>query len=175
MADMNLLNQILAEILVCACTVLDTGLCDEPGSRCGCPCRAFVTAGPPVWDLEACCSDGQLAVYVKDLYPFGNFPGRTSTAEICTPSLAANVSVQLLRCWPANIKEDGSAPSAAEIQAATNDVYRDLYLLTWGLLCCLKTGSRKRKFSLTGSRVVGPQGGCVGVEVDFAIELLDII
>ena len=111
MADMNLLNQILAEILTCACDILDQGLCDQEGSRCGCPCRAFVTAGTPVWDIEACCSDGQLAVYVRDIFPFGNFPSRGNTADICTPSLAANVTVQLLRCWP-GMKEDGSAPTA---------------------------------------------------------------
>lgn len=161
-------------MLVCACSILETGLCDEPGSNCGCPCRAFVTAGPPVWDLEACCSDGQLAVYVKDIYPFSNFPSRGGDANICTPSLAANVSVQLLRCWPANIGEEGNAPTGPQIQAASDDIYRDLYLLTWGLICCLKMAARKRKFVLNGSRIVGPTGGCIAAEVDLVIELLDI-
>lgn len=174
MADINLLNQILAEILVCACDILDQGLCDGEASNCGCPCRAFVTAGQPVWDLEACCGDGQLAVYVKDLYPVSNFPSRGSDPNICTPLLAANVGIQLLRCWPATIGEDGSAPTGPQINAASVDVYRDMYLLTWGLICCLKTNARKRKFVLNNSRVVGPQGGCVGVEVDITVEVLDV-
>lgn len=173
MADMNLLNLILAEVLTCACEILDDGLCGEPGSKCGCPCRAFVTAGPPVWDLEACCSDGQLAVWAEDLYPFANFPARDGNVTLCSPSLAANVKVQLLRCWPANIKDDGSAPSGLEIQQASDQAYRDQYLLTWGLICCLMQLGRKRKFVLNGSRIVGPQGGCIGVEVSFAIELLE--
>ncbi len=174
MADMNLLNEILAEVLNCACESLDEGLADETGSACGCPCRAFVTAGAPVWDLEACCSDGQLAVYVKDIYPFSNFPNRGGQAEICSPTLAATVSVQLLRCWPATLEEDGRAPTAAQIQAASNDIYRDLFLLTWGLVCCMKIIARKRKYVLNGGRILGPQGGCVGAEVDFVIELLDV-
>lgn len=173
MANMNLLNEILNEILVCACDVLDQGLADESGSNCGCPCRTFVTVGSPVWDLEACCTDGQLAVYAKDIYPFSNFPSRASNAEICSPSLAANVTVQLLRCWP-TMDEDGTAPTSTQIQNASAAIYRDQYLLTWGLICCLASAGRKRKFSLAGSRITGPQGGCAGVEVDFAIELLPV-
>jgi hypothetical protein len=174
MANLNLLNEILAEILVCACEVLDQGLCDEEGSRCGCPCRAFVTAGKPVWDLEACCSDGQLAVWVEDIYPFGNFPNRASDINLCSNPLAANVKVQLLRCWPAVVRDDGSAPTGPEIQAASNDIYRDLYLLTWGLVCCLKQHARQRKFVLNGSNIVGPDGGCVGAEISFTVELIDV-
>lgn len=173
MADMNQLNQILAEILVCACDVLDNGLADSGAGSCGCPCRSFITAGTPVWDVEACCSGGQLAVYVRDIYPFSNFPSRSTDANICSPSLAANVTVQLLRCWP-TMTEDGSAPTGPQIQTASNDIYRDLYLLTWGLVCCLKIHGRKRKFALTSSKIVGPQGGCVGAEVEFAVELLDV-
>lgn len=175
MADMNLLNQILNEVLVCACNVLETGLCDDIPSRCGCPCRAFVTAGPPVWDIEACCSDGQLAVWVEDIYPFGNFPSRAADTNFCSQPLAANVKVQLLRCWPANIGDDGRAPTATEIQQASEDIYRDLYLLTWGLICCLKAAARKRKFVLHGSKIVGPQGGCVGAEVSFVVEIIDAV
>lgn len=173
MADMGILNQILNEILVCACNVLDHGLADAAAGKCGCPCRAFVTAGTPVWDAESCCSDGQLAVFVRDVYPFINFPSRGNDANICSPSLAANITVQLLRCWP-SMGEDGSAPTSPQIQTASNDIYRDLYLLTWGLVCCLKQHGRSRKFALTSSRIAGPQGGCVGAEVEFVVELLDV-
>lgn len=175
MADMNLLNQILAETLVCVCNVLDEGLCDGEPSSCGCPCRAFVTAGPPVPDIEACCGDGQLAVWADDIYPFNNFPSRSSDPNICSQPLAANIKVQLLRCWPANMKEDGSAPTGPEIQAASDTIYRDLYLLSWGLICCLKVNARKRKFVFNSGRIVPPNGGCVGAEVSFTVELLDII
>lgn len=174
MADLNLLNQTLAEVLVCACNILSDGLCDEDGSNCGCPCRAFVSAGPPVWDLEACCSDGQLSVHATDIFPFQNFPARQGTVNVCQNNLAATVVVTLLRCWPANVNDDGSAPNAAEIQAASEAIYRDLYLLTWGLLCCLQVSARKRKFLLSSGRILPPNGGCVGAEVTFSIELFDV-
>jgi len=174
MQDLNLLNLILNEILVCSCEVLSQGLCDEVGSPCNCPCRAFVTAGPPVWDLESCCSDGQLSVHATDLYPFTNFPSRQGSVNVCQNNLAANVVVTLLRCWPANVKDNGSAPTAAEIQKASEVIYRDQYLLTWGLICCLKQHARNRKFLLSGSRILPPQGGCVGVEVTFSVEIFDV-
>lgn len=172
MADSNLLNLILAEILVCSCEILQAG-CGEPGSPCGCPCRTFVSAGPPVADLVSCCNGGQLSIYARDLFPFSNFPSRGGDVNICTPSLAANVTVQLLRCWP-TMKEDGSAPSAAELQAASEGIYRDQYLLTWGLICCLKVAARKRKFVLNGSRIGNPQGGCVSIDVDLTIEIFEV-
>lgn len=134
-----------------------------------------MTAGKPVWDLVSCCDSGQLAVYLNgDLYPFSNFPSRSNDVTVCSPSLAAIVTVQLLRCWPATMNEDGSAPNINQIQSASSDVYRDQYLLTSGLVCCLKAGNRKRNLSLNGSRVVGPTDGCVGVEVDLIIEITDI-
>jgi hypothetical protein len=72
------------------------------------------------------------------------------------------------------MKEDGSSPSGPEINAASITLYRDLYLLTWGLVCCLKVNARRRKFALTSAKPVGPQGGCAGVEVEFAVELLEV-
>lgn len=170
MADFNLLNEILNTILVCSCNLLEFGHCNEGPSKCGCPCRAFLSAGPPAWDD---CCNSQLAVYARDLYPFSNFPSRSSSPSICTPSLAANVTVQLVRCWPV-IKEDGAVPTVTELQAASTDIYRDQYLLTEGLICCLKTGNRKRQFVLNGSRIVGPQGGCVAIEVDLSIEIFSL-
>ena len=175
MANLALLNQVLSEILLCSCDILDSGLADESGSRCGCPCRTFITAGKPVWDLASCCSDGQLSVFLNgDIYPFSNFPTRAADANICSPTLAANVTVQLLRCWPATMKEDGQAPTGPEIQAASDDIHRDLYLLTSGLVCCLKVNARRRKFILNGGRIVGPQDGCVGAEVSLILEIMNI-
>lgn len=167
MADLNF---TLAEILTCACSILDTGSCKGTLSKCKCPCRAFVTVGPPVWDLISCC-DGQLAVWSEEIFPFTRFPSRGGDVTICTPSLAATVKVQLLRCWSANIKEDGSAPSAAQIQVASDDIYRDQELLTNGLVCCLKAMGRNRLSLLNGSRIIGPQGGCVGVEISLTVQI----
>lgn len=175
MASVDLLNDILLEVLNCACTILESGICDDltTASICGCPCRTFISAGPPVADLEACCSDGQLAVYVDRIYAFGNFPSQAAGFSPCSVPLAADIVVQLLRCFPV-IHDDGSAPSHIELQNASEAIYRDLWLLTNGLLCCLAVPGRKRKFTFQNSRIIPPLGGCVGIEFRFSIELFSL-
>lgn len=163
------LNDLLTEILACACETLNAGESD-----CECPCRVFVTAGLPVWDSEACCSDGQLTAHIERIYTFGNFPAQTVGVNLCQTPLAVDIAVTLLRCFP-TVKEDGRAPSASEIEAASLSVYRDMYLLTNGLLCCLAQQGRRRKFVFRGVRVVGPQGGCIGTEYLLTVEIADPI
>lgn len=173
MANMELVNDILEEVLVCACNVLNQGFCNEPGSQCGCPCRLFVSAGPPVQDIEACCSDGQLTVHLDRIFPHGNFPAQEGGALICQVPLAADIVVTLYRCFP-TMKDDGSAPTGPELDRASKDIHRDLYLLTVGVLCCLLGGGRRRKFTFAGSRIIPPQGGCIGAELRFSIELQEL-
>lgn len=163
------LNDLLTEVLACACETLNAGESD-----CECPCRLFVVAGPPVWDLEACCSDGQLSANIERIYTFGNFPVQATGVNLCQAPLAVDIAVTLLRCFP-TIKDDGSSPSSTEIESASQAVYRDMYLLVNGLLCCLQRQGRRRKFIFRGARVVGPQGGCIGTELTFTIEISDPI
>lgn len=163
------LNDLLDEILACACNTLNEGFSD-----CACPCRLFISAGPPVWDVEACCSDGQLTANIERIYTFGNFPVQASGVNLCQTPLAVDVNVTLLRCFP-TLKDDGNAPSSAELQLASEAVYRDMYLLTNGLLCCLSRTGKRRNFVFRQARVVGPQGGCVGTEFLFTVEIADPI
>lgn len=169
----QLLNELLEEILVCACNALNVGICDEPGSTCGCPCRMFVSAGPPAQDIEACCDTGQLTVHLDRIFQHDNFPGQASGPVLCQVPLAADVVVTLYRCFPA-MREDGSAPTGPEIDVASKDIHRDLYLLTIATICCLMTPGRKRKFTFNGSRIIPPSGGCIGAELRFSIELQEV-
>lgn len=165
------LNDILTDVLNCACTALESGVClDGDASPCGCPCRRFISTGPPAWDQEACCSDGQLTAYVERIYPYKLFPSQTGEPSVCSTELAVDVVVTLLRCYPAVLKEDGSSPTASEINAASEAVNRDLLLLTKAVICCL-SGKRSRLFIFTGGRTIGPDGGCVGVEARFTLQV----
>src|SRR3990172_8667826 len=98
----DLLTQFLNEILACACDCLNA-----LGS-CPCPCRNFISAGPPVWDLEACCTDGQLTVHIDRLFAYDNFPAENGKALTCGAPIAAEVVVTLLRCFP-GLNDDGTA------------------------------------------------------------------
>lgn len=174
MPGFNLLNDILQETLVCACNILMSGLCDQPASNCGCPCRLFISAGPPVWDNAACCSDGQLTVHAENVRQFSNFPAGAQGANFgCQVPLMADIVVTLLRCFP-NLNDDGSAPTGPVLNAASEQAYYDLLMLTSGLICCLQEPARQRKFTFNGARIAGPQGGCIGVEIRFSVELFSL-
>lgn len=173
MANLDLLNDVLEEVLICACNALNLGFCDEPGSQCGCPCRMFVSAGPPVQDIEACCDDGQLTVHLDRIYQHDNFPAQAGGPVLCQVPLAAEIVVTLYRCFPV-MNEDGSAPTGPTLDRASKDIHRDLYLLTIAVLCCLMGNGRKRKFTFNGSRIIPPNGGCVGAELRFSIELQEL-
>lgn len=168
--NLNLLNDLLNELLVCACDSLESGVCPGQEADCGCPCRMFISVGPPVWDSEACCGQGQLTAHVDRVYPVGNFPSQNNQVNLCQTPLAADVVITLLRCYP-TMDEHGTVPTHLELQAAGESLNRDLFILTTGLLCCLSAKKRMQKFVFLGAREVGPQGGCAGIELRFTIEL----
>lgn len=163
----DLLNQLMTQLLACSCDCLN-----ERGS-CPCPCRIFISAGPPVWDLEACCTDGQLSIHVERLYVHGNFPAEQGLVNTCVAPLAADLNITLLRCFPAVVKDNGAAPTATEIQAASEPLYQDMYVLTRCIICNLSSRGRYQKSIFRGSRILPPNGGCSGVEIRLTIELPD--
>ena len=162
----DLLTDLQNQLLACACD------CLNQRSSCPCPCRTFISAGPPVWDLEACCSDGQLTIHTDRLYVHGNFPSEQGLVNVCVAPLAAEMTITLLRCFP-SVKDDGRAPTHDELGAASERIYEDLYVLTRCIICNLSSRGRSQKSVFRGSRIVGPNGGCVGVELKFVIELPD--
>ena len=162
----DLLTVFLNQILACACDCLNTF------GSCPCPCRIFISAGAPVWDNEACCTDGQLTVHVERLYIHGNFPAELGQVNTCQSPLAAEITVTLLRCFP-SVRDDGSAPTADEIGSASELIYQDMYALTGCIICNLATRGRMQKSVFRGSRILPPSGGCIGVELRFVSELSD--
>lgn len=162
----NLITDFLNQTLACACECLNTF------GSCPCPCRNFISAGPPVWDMEACCSDGQLTVHVDRLFVYNNFPAESGVVNQCVMPLAGEVVVTLLRCFP-GLRDDGSAPTADEIGAASELIYRDLWVLTNCIICNLSSRGRNQLSVFRGSRILPPNGGCVGAEVRFVITLPD--
>lgn len=162
----DLLTILLNQILGCACECLNA-----LGS-CPCPCRNFISAGPPVWDQEGCCSDGQLTVHIDRLFAFDNFPAEQGRVNTCQTSLAAEVVVTLLRCFP-SMHDDGSAPTGDEIGTASEAIYQDLYVLTNCIICNLATRGRQFLAVYRGSKILPAQGGCIGAEIRFTISLPD--
>jgi len=125
-----------------------------------------------VRDLEACCSDGQLTVHVERLFVHGNFPSELGTVNVCMAPLAAELVITLFRCFP-SVKDDGSAPTADELGAASEKIYQDLYVLTRCIICNLASRAKLQQSVFRGARILEPEGGCIGLELRFVTQLPD--
>lgn len=158
------LTVLFDSILACACSSLDEF------STCLCPCRKYVSAGPPVWDN--CCPDGQLTVHLERLYVAGNFPGANGQSIVCSNPLAAEINVTLIRCHP-TVDDNGNPPSLTVLDNAANQIHTDLYVMLNALICCLAATAKRQPFTILSARILGPSGGCVGAEIRLAVQIQD--
>lgn len=151
------------ELLDCVCDALASD------ATCGCPCRVYVSAGPPAWDD---CCEGQLTAWVENIFYHENFPNRQSTPAICGSMLAGDLVIQLLRCVP-TVGDDGSVPPGPTLDNSARLIYQDMYIALNALTCCLSEARRNREYIIRDTRVVGPQGGCAGFEIRVTVQLHD--
>lgn len=175
------LHTLAQTVLGCVCAALDQAAAEVEGQP-GCPtCRRCVVPGAVAFDecLDPCGGDegGQLTVSVPRMWPTSHFPATDTQVrgvKGCTPppTTAAELVVTLLRCAPMP-DERGCPPSCEELEAAARIVHVDQVTVYNALLCCLPAtgGRRGRRFVLGASRIVGPEGGCVGVEQRVTVAL----
>lgn len=164
----------LAEVvLACLCAELNATAHVVDGQP-GCPERACVVPGVAAWDdCDGSCQGlgncGQLTVNVARIYPTSNFPAADNTVlglRGCTPptTTAAEFVITLLRCTP-TLDDQGCPPSCEAMAASAKVLYTDMAIVSNALVCRLPgTGPRGRRFVLGQSKILGPDGGCVGVE-----------
>ncbi|MCC9686860.1 hypothetical protein [Streptomyces sp. MNU103] len=179
----------LAEgVLGCVCAALDAAAADGVDGALGCPCRACVVPGLPAWDgcdvLDGGCEGGphgQLTVNVRQVFPSSpdRFPALDTSVQGvrgCAPPHATGVElvVTLLRCAPV-MDESGCPPSCEELTEAARAVHVDAATVYSALYCCLPGLSpnprRPRRFVLGPLQIVGPAGGCVGLEQRVTVAL----
>lgn len=159
----DLLYLTADEILSCVCEALSLE------SVCGCPCRIYVSAGPPAWDD---CCEGQLTAWIENIFYHENFPARQTTPAICGSMLGGDLVIQLLRCAP-TVADDGSPPPGPVLDESARLLYQDMYIALNAATCCLAEARRHREYLIRDTRVIGPQGGCVGFELRLTIQLHD--
>lgn len=172
-------HDLTEAVLGCVCAALQTTAEEVPGQP-GCPERACVVPGTVAWDwcddpcgtgsnVDAC---GQLSVNVVRVWPAtARFPDEDRTVQgfrgcLPPPVTAVEIAVTLLRCAP-TIDEEGCPPSCEELDAAARVTHVDAVTVYNALYCCLpgtSTRRRGRQFVMGQQRLIGPQGGCVGVE-----------
>ncbi|MFI2300176.1 hypothetical protein ACH5AL_15235 [Actinacidiphila glaucinigra] len=178
------IHDLAESVLACVCAALETTAAEVDGQP-GCPdCAACLVPDSPAWDrCDDPCSEtatgGQLSVNVARIYPSTEFP--TEDRQVrglrgCTPPpvTAVELVITLLRCAPVP-SENGCPPTCDELAAAARILHVDQVTVYNAMLCCLPgtdpTRRRGRKFVLGAQRVVGPEGGCVGIEQRVTVAL----
>jgi hypothetical protein len=170
-----------SSLLSCVCAGLSRLPTEVPGLD-GCPCRSCVVPGTPAADncgegcerLPAGEFPGQLTVNVVRIYSSDrqNFPREVQTVrdlKDCPPpqTTAVELNITLYRCVPGSTNE-GCPPTCEALSASAMQVHADLLAIQRAVLCCYAgtdtTRPRGRRYVLGASRVVGPQGDCVGIE-----------
>lgn len=150
----------------------------------GTPDRSCVVAGQIAWDD---CECGQLIVSIGRNFFSSNFPTEGNTppappgnARGCGPPLlVAEFIVSILRCAPSG-GEGPAPPACSELDTAAQSAVHDAWAVRWGVHCCLKSwaGSNDQEvsiadFILRGQSFVGPQGMCMGSELNVVVGIIN--
>jgi hypothetical protein len=176
------------DLLTCVCNSLAALPVEVPGLA-GCPCRTCVVPGAVAADGcdETCGAvapdeyPGQLTVSVVRIYSTDrqSFPRELATVRDnrgCQPQpvTAVELAVTLFRCTPLP-SDDGCPPSCESLSASALQLHVDMLAVQRAALCCYAgtdTVTRGgRRYTLGGSRTLGPQGGCVGLEQRLTVGL----
>ncbi|MER7488716.1 hypothetical protein ABTY20_22985 [Streptomyces sp. NPDC126497] len=138
------------------------------------PSRVGLVPGEIAWD--SCDCGGMLAVTLSRLYLSDAFPEETETVNgACQPPYeVGQYTVAVVRCAP---NPDGieSAPAADELDAAAGLLLQDATEMLGAvatLLCRLKEGDEVLDYLVTPVEPVGPEGGCVGVNLTVRVCLV---
>lgn len=184
MRDLTLLDDAATVLLGCVCEHLQQAHEQHP-THPGCPCITCVTPGKPAWD--SCCDclpdgqhGGQLTVHVEQVWPYQEWPDPATGRDMhkCAPAgmgLAADLVVTLLRCTP-TVSDQGFPPGCDQLQESARVTHVDQMVVAAAVTCCFPEAlparrGKRRRVLLRESRVVGPEGGCVGSETRVTVDL----
>lgn len=174
-------HELAEDVLACVCRTLEETAAAVP-EQPGCPCRVAVVPGQAAWDScdNPCDGEdetgGQLTVGIGRIYAstvddFPSTEGRDRTVRgvrSCKiPQLiAVELVITLLRCVPVQDEDTGCPPPAEELAAAARVIHIDAASVYNALDCCLPTLKPRNgpRFVMQPLKVVGPQGGCGGIE-----------
>lgn len=180
-------DEVANALLTCVCEALDR-LPAALAGLAGCPCRVGVVPGAPAADgCDGGCNvpegewPGQLTVnvvrtYVAELPRYTNLQSVRLDGTNCGPGAitVVDLAITLWRCVPGPT-DDGCPPSMDLLADSARQTHADLMAITQGVTCCFpgtNTAHRKgRRYSLGQSLVLGPQGGCVGVQTSVTVAL----
>ncbi|WP_086559978.1 hypothetical protein [Streptomyces africanus] len=151
-------------------TYLVTAVRDGLSSK---PNRSGQVPGEIAWD--SCDCGGMLAVSLSRLYLSETFPEESEAVNgACQPPYeVGQFTVAVVRCAP---NPDGveAAPPADELDTAAGLLLQDATEMLGAVsaaLCRLKEDDEVLDYLVTPVEPVGPEGGCVGVNMTVRIGL----
>jgi hypothetical protein len=154
-------------------TSISDALGSTPG---GTPGFASIFPGEISWD--ECCV-GMLGITASEHYITSEFPHTSNIqnpVDLTTCRAAwyiVNVTIDLLRCAP---QPQGNNPEVTpqQLTLSAREVNADAWVLIDTLSCYLQSQKDSYEiidYSIERLSVVGPDGGCIGSEVLFAVAL----
>lgn len=159
------------QVVVDVCNAITQAGLDSPGRRGQVP-------GQIAWDSCGSGQCGQLALSTARMYLANQFPAQEaarlgiSVQGGCgAPYLCADYSLQLIRCVPGP-DENGTPPSAEALDAAAKMLSDDAEIVVPNVACSLQGMVNAyviMDYAIVQAPIVGPQGGCAGVQVDFSV------
>ncbi|WP_051705193.1 hypothetical protein [Streptomyces sp. NRRL S-455] len=138
------------------------------------PKRASMVPGEIVWD--SCDCGGMLAVTLSRLYLSENFPEESETVTgACQPPYeVGQFTVAVVRCAPQPAGAE-AAPPVDELDAAAGLLLQDATEMldaVTATLCRLRNDDQVLDYFVTPVEPVGPEGGCVGVNLTVRVCLV---
>jgi hypothetical protein len=139
----------------------------------GVPSRSCVVPGAIAWDE---CECGQLSVSIIQAWPSVTFPGDPGSGSqnqgpCAVPYLMAQLTVQVARCAP-NPDSSGSVACSA-LERGARVVAEDGMAIREAAFCALQfLKDRDDDFIVRGQVVMGPEGGCMGVEQSVVVGIM---
>jgi hypothetical protein len=137
------------------------------------PDRRGMVPGQIAWDSCGSAECGQLAVSISRLFLSNTFPvDAIERMDACgAPYVCADYILQLIRCVP-NPDQAGNPPSAAALQDAAQVIDLDAETVLPAVACSLQELMELYTigdYVMRQAPVVGPSGGCAGIQVNFAV------
>ena len=135
-----------------------------------------IVPGELAWDE---CDCGLFAQTITQSFPSNNFPTPASDSrqDTCGPKFfVINVNAYIIRCVPGP-SDNGTSPSCVVLEDAAIQLECDRQALRSGITCYLRdlrNSYRIFDYSVGATTVVGPQGGCAGVEISYQFAVTGI-
>jgi len=136
------------------------------------PERVCLVPGAIAWDLCEC--GGSLLAAITGLFPSNTFPASaadTSGTPCGPPLLVSQIGMALLRCAPGP-DAAGNPPTCAELDEAARRLLVDADAVRRAVTCRLRelyASGGIADYTVGQQQVLGPEGGCTGVSLEFAI------